>query len=989
MKLRPFRVATLAIVLSWSLGVSAAEASEPPRLVVEEEQGTHRLWVELAGPPPARVLLRESSRKLMPLDAGWDPAGRAAFARWLEEGHGAWFAYGREGGRSWSEARAFEGTVRLRYGPLRPGAPSPEVSEGLALPAGGRLFIVQFKTIGLPEWRQALREAGAEVHVYVPYNAHIVRLDPSRLERVRALDFVERVEPYHPAYRLEPELLDWIARGDPAEVKRLRVVALEWGPEAKERIAAAALALGGRVAALWPSGHVLELWLTPGQLGAVAAHDDVLWVDRWSPPETDMDLVREDSGANWLETSFGRCGQGVRGEVMDSGIEQTHQDFDGILMHTPASVASHGTSTYGIVFGNGARDGDGDAKGTGHMPCPGAQGIFADFDNVVDRFAHTQELKGAPYFASFQTNSWGSARTRSYNSFSFEMDDIIWRLDIAITQSQSNAGNQDSRPEAWAKNVISVGGIRHFDTLDTSDDAWNFGASIGPAEDGRIKPDLHYWYDSIYTTTTGNGYTSTFGGTSAATPEVAGVLGLMVQMWADNVWGTDPQGNTVFEKQPHFSTIKALLINHAQQYPFQGTNHDLTRTHQGWGRPSVRVAQERAPRSFVVDEEEPLVLGETVTYDVVVEAAESELKVTMVYPDPPGTTSSSLHRINDLDLQVTSPSGTVYHGNVGLDAGNYSVPGGAPNRVDTVENVFVASPEAGVWRVKVSAAEVNQDAHLDTPEDDVAFALVVTGAVLDAGVCGNGVREGREDCDGTDLGGATCASEGCSGGTLACNPDCTFDFASCTGCPTCDDDGVCEAFEDCASCPGDCRSGTTAACGNGICETADGEDCLSCPADCNGQQAGKPGGRFCCGDGTSGQNPVTCSDGRCTSGGFRCTNLPAPASCCGDGACEGDETTGNCEIDCGAPPDCGNAVCDPGENSCSCPGDCGPAPANEVSCTDGLDEDCDGLADCDDADCGTDPACACTLLPSGAACTFDSECCSGKCKGPSGRKTCR
>ena len=117
----------------------------------------------------------------------------------------------------------------------------------------------------------------------------------------------------------------------------------------------------------------------------------------------------------------------------------------------------------------------------------------------------------------------------------------------------------------------SIGGIRHFGTLSTADDSWTSGASIGPAADGRIKPDVNYWYDGIFTTTTGNTYTTGFGGTSAATPEVAGVLGLMVQMWSENVWGTNPTGSTVFERQPHASTIKALLVNNAQQYPFTGT----------------------------------------------------------------------------------------------------------------------------------------------------------------------------------------------------------------------------------------------------------------------------------------------------------------------------------------------------------------------------------------------------------------------------------
>ena len=308
------------------------------------------------------------------------------------------------------------------------------------------------------------------------------------------------------------------------------------------------------------------------------------------------------------------------------------------------------------------------------------------------------------------------------------MDDIVWRLDIAIAQSQSNAGSQDSRPQAWAKNVISVGGIRHRNTLATTDDAWAGGASIGPAADGRLKPDVHYWYDSIFTTTTGNGYTTGFGGTSAATPEVAGVIGLMVQLWSENVWGTNPVGSTVFERQPHASTIKALLVNNGKQYAFSGTTHDLTRTHQGWGRPNVQIARARAARSFIVNEGTPLTVGQAVTYAVDVAAGETELKVTMVYPDPPGTTSATLHRINDLSLKVTSPNNTVYHGNNGLAAGNVSTPGGSPNTVDTVENVFLTSPAAGRWTIEVRAAEINRDAHLATPAADAVFALVVTGA---------------------------------------------------------------------------------------------------------------------------------------------------------------------------------------------------------------------------------------------------------------------
>jgi hypothetical protein len=705
----PHRIGILALCL---LLIPTMQAME-----VERFGGVNRLWIESAG---SYHLLRETEEDLTALDSGADPSGKAHFATWDEAGE-RWHSYSRDGGASWSRSRPLRRELRLVDGATLPGSPMPRAEAGFEADHSSRLHIVQFKTTSIPVWRQTLTGLGAEVLNHVPHNGHIVRADTDILEGIAALDFVERVEPYHPWYRIEPGL-----RGSTHE-ERVRVATFEWGSTAKERVISAAEALGAQVAEYWPSGNVVELWLQPDQLRALAAHDDVLWMDRWREPEPDMDLVRQDSGAAWLEDTYGYCGQGVRGEVMDLGIQDDHPDFDGIMLHGAHSLDSHGTATYGIVFGNGDRDGDGDGKATGTLICDGAQGIFADRDEFTDRFVHTQELKNAPYYASFQTNSWGGDQTTAYTTDSSDMDDMIWRLDIAILQSQSNTGDQRSRPEAWAKNIISVGGIRHYDTIDTSDDAWANGASIGPAADDRIKPDVSYWYDYIHTTSTGSGYTS-FGGTSAATPETAGVVGLIVQMWADNVWETDPQGATVFDRQPHASTIKALLINNAQQYDFTGSTGDLTRTHQGWGRPSAGKAYERATRSLVVDEEESLLLDELVTYDIAVASGEEELKVTMVYPDPPGTVPSMVHRINDVNLEVTSPSATVYHGNVGLDVGMESTPGGSPNAIDTVENVFIRNPEAGIWTVKVEAVEINQDGYLaTTEEDDVTYALVVTG----------------------------------------------------------------------------------------------------------------------------------------------------------------------------------------------------------------------------------------------------------------------
>lgn len=66
------------------------------------------------------------------------------------------------------------------------------------------------------------------------------------------------------------------------------------------------------------------------------------------------------------------------------------------------------------------------------------------------------------------------------------------------------------------------------------------------------------------------------------------------------------------------------------------------------------------------------------------------------------------------------------------------------------------------------------------PVETLANGVVQIGAPAGP-VCGNNVRETGEECDGSDLGGATCLIQlpGSIGGTLSCTTACTYDTSAC------------------------------------------------------------------------------------------------------------------------------------------------------------------------------------------------------------------
>ena len=161
----------------------------------------------------------------------------------------------------------------------------------------------------------------------------------------------------------------------------------------------------------------------------------------------------------------------------------------------------------------------------------------------------------------------------------------------------------------------------HFDNIDRTDDLLSHAMpsgkrpSYGPAADGRIKPDLCGPFHYIYTTdqTGYNGYYAGnytpecndeyFAYTSAAVSVVAGAVGIVYQMYKENLFG-----NNAIGANPHASTVKAILIADAYQYEFS----QATRYQQGWGLPDLKKSLDIGQGHFIVDEETALQTGQSI-----------------------------------------------------------------------------------------------------------------------------------------------------------------------------------------------------------------------------------------------------------------------------------------------------------------------------------------------------------------------------------------
>ena len=620
--------------------------------------------------------------------------------------------------------------IHLKYSTFDPLQEEPVPHEKLTALPDSRLSMIQMTGPTQSEWFPSLESSGMTILRYIPDFTYlvyqeeeeeeeedVVQSDPEDPAVDNVPEFIRWTGPYHPAYKIDPELHRHISNPD-TTLDSTSEVEIKHFPEITndahlQNVLDLIESEGGSINEIGEVNKIITAEIQFTTIISLSHFDCVEWIAPHGELTTTMDNIRIFSGTEAMH-DISVSGHPIVGEVKDNGIDQDHVEFDGQLIGTDGSISEedHGTSTFGIIFAKGV-----DERALGQSN--GSGGIFCDWG--VGRYASIRNLV-TNWDGLYQSNSWhqGSANSQ-YSQYSEENDRAIFDFDVSMLYAAGNGGNDDSiSQEAVAKNVISVGGLDHFDNTNRDDDrhSGNEG-NKGPTEDCRIKPDLSGPYDAIYTTTGGGGYTSSFGGTSGATPVTAGALSLAYQLYMADHFGNNPSGLV-----PHASTIKALAIANAYQ-------HDLARADrfaQGWGYIDMNAIHDIGVNHLIIDEDVSLETGQSFSVSFQPTTL-TPLKISLVWTDVPGTTSSSRHLINDLDLKLTSPSGGVYLGNFDLVNNHYSEEGGDRDSLNNVENVFIENPEEGLWTVEILADNVPMDGDEDTEEIDQPFSLVASGVI--------------------------------------------------------------------------------------------------------------------------------------------------------------------------------------------------------------------------------------------------------------------
>ncbi len=407
--------------------------------------------------------------------------------------------------------------------------------------------------------------------------------------------------------------------------------------------------------------------------------------------------------------TIGAAGIAAAAKGMAPNTEIDSYDWDNDLSEMTSRAASEpgqpdklylSNHSYGHV--NGWEGGNGIYFWFGDSWSAGAEEEFFgqyvseanDWDSIV---------YDAPYFLPFKAagndrNDNPSPGDQVYNG---EGDGTPETYDPAlhpVGDGTYKNGYDTVNPGGTAKNIMTVGAVNDAvlgGSRSVAKATMTTFSSWGPADDGRIKPDIVANGYQLYSCDDDNNSDYyTMSGTSMSSPNACGSAALLVDYY-DNLFPGEAM---------RASTLKGLIIHTADDLGRPGPDYS-----NGWGLMNTLAAAELL-RDFSSDptrlKEEMLSNANRSDTHTFFSNGNEPVRVTLCWTDPPGTPSTEHddtepRLINDLDLKVVGPDGTFWPYKLSHADPSANATATGENDIDNVEQVYIATPTAGKYTAMI------------------------------------------------------------------------------------------------------------------------------------------------------------------------------------------------------------------------------------------------------------------------------------------------
>lgn len=608
-------------------------------------------------------------------------------------------------------------------------------------PFADAAFLVQLNAPKSDEDDFVLEQRGLRVVSYIPDRCWIV------LGRVEDLDFLRNwkkvrwVGDYGPGLRISPEFGRRMFKSSERLAETLmgihRATLTLFDGVDPEMLIQSLADQGVEIVAANEAGPrwLVEVRGSLSEIMPLARRNDVAFIE-----ESTESMIRNDITCWVIQSNTsgqtpiwakGIHGEGQIAGLIDGALYKSHNCFsDPSNGNVPgpthrkliayfSSTGDTGSDTHGTHTG-GILGGD-------HEPIDGStyrNGMA--YKNKI-AFTNLNDHNGTNLYALLlamhnvgardYSNSWGDDGTTAYTSDCQAIDQFSWDFQTDMVAFAVTNTSTLKTPEN-AKSVLAVGNTSQAPNQNNPSTG-----GTGPTSDGRRKPEIWAPGTGINSARAGttNQWTS-LTGTSMACPAITGGAQLIRQYYTQGWLKRGIAGGP--SVSPSGALIRASIMNSGVDMSGMSGYPGVR---EGWGRMLLDNVMWFAgePRKTLIQDvlrADGVATGGSKTFRFTVIDSTQPLRITMSFSDYPAAIMAASAPVNNIDLQVTAPGGTLYLGNAINTTTGQSVTGGAADAINSTEMVLLSTPPTGVYTVKVVGAAINQGG-------TQGYALVVNGGV--------------------------------------------------------------------------------------------------------------------------------------------------------------------------------------------------------------------------------------------------------------------